>query len=110
MNRLLRAVLVSTVCLSPLAAQAADEPVVKVETAPAAEAPALNIAPDVRKVLDDVRDAYAKLTSLELAGTISANYVVGAEKQINSDTFTSTFQAPNKFRHEMKDDMLIGST
>jgi thiol-disulfide isomerase/thioredoxin len=77
-------------------------------TKPAAPAsqPA-TISPEAKALLNQVRDAYSKLKSLELAGNLEfAIDVAGEQKSYGSD-FTAMFTAPNKFRHEMKDDVLL---
>jgi cytochrome c biogenesis protein CcmG/thiol:disulfide interchange protein DsbE len=81
-------------------------------TQPAApEKPPAKVSPEARQVLDEAAAAYAKLKSLELAGTVSVELKVeGETPETHSVQFTSTFAAPNKFRHESKDDVLMGST
>ena len=61
-------------------------------------------------MLDQIRDAYANLSTLELAGTFTLDADAAGEKQNHSATFTASFQTPTKFRHEMKDDVLVVST
>ena len=134
MNQLFRAAFLFAAMLAAFSLSAADEPTVKPDSKPDAPKPlvkievadpdqveaaaqkalqaaapknSVSVSPEARMLLDAVRDAYAKLTSLEVTGTISANYLIGAEKQTKSDTFTGTFQSPMKFRHEMKEDMLV---
>jgi peroxiredoxin len=88
----------------------------EVEAAPAAPAgpetqPAAKVSNDARQVLDQVSAAYGKLHSLNLAGTITVELQVdGSDPAKHSTTFHSCFVAPNKFRHEVKDDVLVGST
>ena len=80
------------------------------DAAPAAAPQAAAVTPDAKQVIDQVDAAYAKLQRLELAGTYSADIDVAGQKQKESKTFTATFAAPNRFRHMMQDDILVGST
>ncbi len=68
------------------------------------------VSADARKLLDEVDAAYGKLTTLDLAGTISQDVRVDGRKREGSADFTSSFLAPNFFRHEVKGNMLCGST
>jgi peroxiredoxin len=61
-------------------------------------------------VLDDVKATYAKLTAVDLAGTTTFDSDIAGKQGAENDTFASSFQAPNKFHHEMKGDMITGST
>ena len=70
----------------------------------------VKISDDARKELDAITAAYKKLTGLEVAGTLSADLLVGAQAKKQQQSFTGSFAAPNKFRHEMKDDVTVGST
>jgi peroxiredoxin len=81
-------------------------------TRPAAsEKNAAKVSPDARRVLDEVAAAYSKLKSLELAGVMSLDLrIEGETPESHKVAFTSTFAAPNRFRHESKDDVLLGST
>jgi peroxiredoxin/lysophospholipase L1-like esterase len=83
-------------------------------TPPAATQPAgapatrpATVAPDARALLDEIRDAYAKLNSLDLAGTFALDLEVAGQKQSKQAAFTGCFVAPNKFRHSMTDDALV---
>lgn len=67
------------------------------------------VSPDARKVMDEVDAAYAKVKSLELAGTFSADIDAGGEQRKESKKFNAAYAAPNKFRHAMEDDILVGS-
>ena len=77
-------------------------------TKPAAPASqSVSISPDAQKLVDQVRDAYGKLKSLELAGNLEFSIDVAGEQKAYGAEFTAMYTAPNKFRHEMKDDVLI---
>jgi peroxiredoxin/outer membrane lipoprotein-sorting protein len=75
-----------------------------------AEASAPAVSPEARQVLDQVSAAYQKLQTLGLSGTIDAAFDVGGKKNSHHAAFSSTYKAPNQFRHEIKDDVLVGST
>ena len=87
----------------PAAGQAAHE------EAPAPQQKA-TVSPEAKKVIDQVDAAYAGVKRLELAGTYSADLDAAGQQRKESKTFTATFAAPNKFRHLMQDDILVGST
>lgn len=73
-------------------------------TAPAA------ISPDAKAQLAKLSAAYSQLTALELVGKLTANIDIAGEKTNKTADFTASFIAPNKFRQEMKQDVLAGST
>jgi len=80
-------------------------------TAPVEAAPeAKGVSPEAQAELDLINAAYAQLKTLTLAGTVLANFDVAGQQMNEKSEFTSTFYSPNKFRHAMKDDVVIGST
>jgi len=83
-------------------------PTTKPATRPAAAL--AKVTPDVQAVLDKVNEAYGKATSLELSGTISMSVEEGGAKRIHEATFSSSFLAPNKYRHQVKDHPILGGT
>jgi peroxiredoxin len=94
------------------AAAAAPKEDAKDDAAPAAATPKVtaNVSPDARQVIDQVDAAYGKIQKLELAGTFSADLDAAGQKLKDSKPFTATYAAPNKFRHVMQEDILVGST
>jgi peroxiredoxin/outer membrane lipoprotein-sorting protein len=78
-------------------------------TAPAAIAPA-SVSAEARSLLDAVDAAYSKLTSLDMAGTIAQDIRADGRNRQGLMQFTSSFLAPNYFRHEVKGNMVCGST
>jgi peroxiredoxin/outer membrane lipoprotein-sorting protein len=68
------------------------------------------VSPEARSVIERLQAAYAGLETLDLAGSVKANFDVGGEQLDREGEFTASFKAPNKFRHEMSDDILLGST
>lgn len=85
-------------------------------TQPAAAAPqeprpqAAQVDPKATELVDKVKTAYGKLTALDVAGKVSGNFDVAGQKQQKTQEFTGSFAAPNKFRHQSKEGVLIGST
>jgi peroxiredoxin len=77
--------------------------------APATQ-PAGTVDAKAQPVLEQVKAAYSKLEGLDLSGHISANFDVAGQAKKEEADFTSSFAAPNKFKHEMKDQLLVGST
>ena len=88
-------------------------PATALSAAPAT-APSANISPEARAILDESAEAYRKLKSLELGGTLTGDFEAGGQKQGGNETFTSRFVAPNMFVHQSKDpsngDFTLGST
>jgi peroxiredoxin len=115
MKHLLRTLALS-LTLCPIISHAADEDLLKSKDGdkPAATQPArkltAKVSPGARKVLDEVKVSYAKLSALKLAGTISFDQDVAGKQDKLTDKFTATFATPNKFRHEMVGNMVAGST
>jgi peroxiredoxin/outer membrane lipoprotein-sorting protein len=65
---------------------------------------------DARAVLDKVETAYADLNTVEFAGQITVNIDVPGDLQKTNQQFSSSFEAPNKFRHKSNDGLVVGST
>ncbi|HYO10053.1 MAG TPA: TlpA disulfide reductase family protein [Tepidisphaeraceae bacterium] len=68
------------------------------------------VAPEAAAVLAKLRDAYTGLSSLKLDGKITGEFDVDGQKADEKVTFTSTFSAPNHFRHDTQGDAQLGST
>jgi peroxiredoxin len=64
---------------------------------------------DARALMEKVRKAYQDLRAVQLGGTVSTHIEIGATVVKTSLGFTSSYEAPNKFRHDTAE-MLIGST
>ena len=90
------------VVLSMMLAARADEP-----TTTAAQAA---VTPEAATVLADMEQAYAKLSSLDLAGKITGEFDVDGQKANETSEFTTSYSSPNKFRHQMQQDGVVGST
>ncbi len=76
---------------------------------PATTTSSSNISPQAAPIIASVRQAYSKLTSLDLAGKISGDFDVDGQKESHNLDFTTSFSAPNLFRLDTKDDALIGN-
>jgi peroxiredoxin/outer membrane lipoprotein-sorting protein len=61
-------------------------------------------------LLDQLKAAYKDLDTAEFNGRIQAQVQLSGQKQNMTHRFTSSFQAPNKFRHELEDGLILGST
>jgi peroxiredoxin/outer membrane lipoprotein-sorting protein len=78
--------------------------------------PNVKISPEAQELVDQVGDAYKKLDSLHLTGTITSDVEAAGMKRNNRATFDATFQAPAMFRHvsregdSNRDGDTIGST
>jgi peroxiredoxin len=110
--RILGGVFIATACVTGAGA-GEDPPVV---AKPAAQAPAeaksaAKISSEAREVLDAVDGAYGKLKSLDVTGAVSVVIKIeGESDESHSTAFTGSYLAPNKFRHEARDDVLMGAT
>jgi thiol-disulfide isomerase/thioredoxin/outer membrane lipoprotein-sorting protein len=67
-------------------------------------------ASDVSAILQQVNAAYANLQTAEFDGHVIGHFDVGGEQKDQDVPFTSTWRSPNLFRHQLKDDVLVGST
>jgi peroxiredoxin len=114
LSLLLAASLMTSFTAAPDDEQDAPLPVaIKAPTTKPATRPApvlAKVTPEVQAVLDRINEAYGKLTSLEIAGTISLNVQDGNSKRSHEAKFTTSFLAPNKYRHQVKDHPLLGGT
>jgi len=81
-------------------------------TSPAWAEPATQPAsqPSVASVLADMDAAYAKLQSAQFDGHIVGHFDVAGQQKNDDLSFTSSFAAPNQFRHEIPGQILLGST
>lgn len=79
------------------------------EVAPPTTAPA-EISPEAATVLEGLGAAYSKLKRLDLVGSLAGDFDVAGRQENNKVDFSTAFQAPNKFRHDVKDEALLGST
>ena len=117
MDRLIRlslAACIASVLALSLAGAQTTQPAAGPTTAPQAEAPApaapAQIDPGAAQLVSEMKSAYGQLTALEVAGKVSANFDISGQKRQQSPEFTGSFAAPNKFRHQSKEGVLLGST
>ena len=70
------------------------------------------ISQEAQAVIDQMRQAYAGLKSARFEGQIkvSVDGGQGQQGQGQAQKFVSGFQAPNKFRHELGDELIVGSS
>ncbi len=101
----------------PAAKPEADKPVAidgnlaATDAKPAEPAkPKVEASKEAQAQLDKSRDAYKALKSLAMTGKLTADFDIDGQTANNAAEFTASFQAPNRFRHEVKDDVLLGST
>ena len=66
-------------------------------------------AQDAQPMIDQMAAAYGDLKSLDLAGTVTADFDVAGQKQNKSTPFTGAFQAPNSFRHDVPEEITVVS-
>jgi peroxiredoxin/outer membrane lipoprotein-sorting protein len=65
---------------------------------------------EVKEILDSVSKAYIDAKSLSMTGKISLDFDAGGDQKHETSDFTASFAAPNQFRHEVKDDVLVVGT
>jgi peroxiredoxin len=75
--------------------------------APAATQP--DLSPDVKGLLEQVRAAYANLKTLQITGTIGAQFDIDGESRNNLASFVGSYDGAH-FRSEVKDDTIVGCT
>ncbi|MGB7159964.1 MAG: TlpA disulfide reductase family protein [Tepidisphaeraceae bacterium] len=103
--------LVSIIALAPFIGAQTTVPSGDAPTtpAPAERAPA-QVEPKAADLLGQVKSAYGKLSALEVAGKVSGNFDVAGQKNQQQQEFSGSYVAPNKFRHESKEGVVLGST
>ncbi len=58
------------------------------------------ITKEARAQLDKIDSAYKQLKTLDLTGNLTLRFNVQGQKQSKDTEFTSSYEAPNKFRQE----------
>lgn len=66
--------------------------------------------PAARQLTQKVKAAYAQLQSVQVAGKIAADLNVGGRESARSVDIAATYKAPALFRHEVKGEVIAGST
>lgn len=72
------------------------------------DGPKAEVTPEAKTVLNDVQNAYKNIKSVDISGDFSIRVKTTNESRRMSQPFTSSFEQPNKFRHQMKPDVLVG--
>lgn len=65
---------------------------------------------EARQLLDRIEQAYRNVQTLEVAGEISGEFDASGQRQQIRQKISGRYQAPNRFRHETIDEVLLGST
>jgi peroxiredoxin len=77
---------------------------------PASQTTAATVSPEAQAELNKIKEAYGKLSTLELGGKMRASIDASGRKDDKEAEFSSAFAAPNKFTQQIHDDVLAGST
>ena len=67
-------------------------------------------SPDVTAILNKLDASYAGLHSAEFDGHVIGQFDIAGQQKSDDISFTSSFRAPNQFKHDAKGDVLLGST
>ncbi len=70
---------------------------------PAATQPSIVVPPDVHALLDQVRQAYASLTSLSVSGKFQSQLDIDGVQRSNSAEFNGLYSSNGLFRNETKE-------
>lgn len=109
----LRLVAAVVLTIGPAGMAMADEPTTApavVTQSPAEAAPAgPKVSADAKPLLEKLSAAYANAKSMEMAGTIQADFDVSGQKMNQSGKFEAIYHSPIEFRHQLQDDVLLGS-
>lgn len=79
-------------------------------TPPVAAAPKMTISPEAQAELSRMGAAFGSLKGFTAAGTFAADLDIAGQAQNDSTAFTAVYASPMKFRHEVKDQILLGNT
>lgn len=110
-NESLRRCVCAVAALVPaVAAAQAIEPAEAPEATAQATPATQPAAPEVVQFFGEVRKAYNQLSEVEMTGQIQRDIDVAGQQEKDSTEFTSSFKAPNYFRHAIGDEMVVGST
>ncbi len=64
---------------------------------------------DAASLIDQVVQKYADARTLQFEGTIQLNATLNGEKHSERTSFKSSFQTPNRFRHDLTDEISIAA-
>src|ERR1041384_7651137 len=86
----------------------ATQPMAKILPKPR---PLAKVSDEVKSQLDTIAAAYGRLKALELAGEIRMEVEEDGNKRPHQTAFSSSFAAPNRFRHQTQGrPLILGST
>lgn len=69
----------------------------------------LRISPEARTILDQVREAYSSLETLEVTGTLTSDSEIAGRVEKSEKPLFGAFRAPDLFLHRIADELLAGS-
>jgi thiol-disulfide isomerase/thioredoxin len=70
--------------------------------------PTLTIAPQAREILNQVRDAYASLKSLQITGTVDGKFDIDGVQRSDHGQFNGLYASSGAFRNEMEQTSTAG--
>lgn len=68
------------------------------------------VSPEAKAQLDKMAAAYEKVEGFSVSGKFAAELDVAGQTTNEAKTFEASYAGPMRFRHEVKDEMLIGGT
>lgn len=68
------------------------------------------VSPEAKAQLDKMAAAYEKVEGFSVSGRFAAELDVAGQTTNEAKAFEASYAGPMKFRHEVKDEMLIGGT
>lgn len=107
MPRFARCLAVAAIGLFAAVAMA-QEPATRPATTRPHTKPAAKVTEQAQPILATLTEAYGKLKSIELAGRVTLTVEDATQKRVHEAAFGSYYQTPNRFRHEIKDQPLLG--
>lgn len=93
----------------PVSDQPSGPPAQSVQQNPQGQ-PEQPVDPQAQDKLKQVGQAYRDLQSLKVKGTVQLNIDAAGMTEEQKGQFIASYQAPDQFRHEMNDDLVIVST
>lgn len=87
-----------------------NPPATRVEPPATQPKPPAKVAEEAQPILRQLSQAYGRLKSLEVSGSYSLKIEGPAQGGAESSSFSGVYQASNRFRHEVKDQMVLGCT
>jgi peroxiredoxin len=69
-----------------------------------------HISPEAKALLEQMRQAYASVKSLQIMGKVAGNYDIDGEKRQELADFSGLYDSHGLFRSEVKGDTQVGNT